>query len=126
MQNIVNKLKTIEDGGWSHYSYEIDIILQNNTFTYNEKEILKILSFICTLKLNIDKKECIYCPYINGQVKNIKIDENQVNRLFDLLQYDELHYKIKSRLSDILWLKSTHPNKIDYARIAIENYKNRF
>jgi len=106
MKDILIELEKIEDTNFYSYSLEIDRI--NRIVFDSNSKILKILSSICMLELN--------------DIRSIELDKSTLNNLSKLVKEETLHYTLKSRLADILWLKIKSQEKIDYLKIAIENY----
>lgn len=106
MKNIIIEVEQVNTNTLMECSLEIDKI-NREKFNNNSKLLINISS-ICMLKL-ID-------------IKSIRLDESMLVDLTQLVKGLQLNYKLKSRLADILWLKINSKEKIEYLKIAIENY----
>ncbi|MCZ6103912.1 hypothetical protein [Campylobacter ureolyticus] len=112
LQNLKNKTCL-------NYSTIFNKLTKSNKYSKNAKEILNLLSNICSIGLKVDSYNEPFIPmFQNYQKRTFLPDElyflNQIlNECKD--------FRIKARITDILWIYYK-PKDIKYLKIAIQEY----
>ncbi|PKZ29757.1 hypothetical protein CYJ41_02380 [Campylobacter ureolyticus] len=117
LQNLKNKTCL-------NYSIIFNKLTKSNKYSKNAKEILNLLSNICSIGLKADSYNEPFIPmFQNYQKRTFLPDDLTKDELYFLNQIlnECKDFRIKARIADILWIYYK-PKDIKYLKIAIQEY----
>ncbi|MCZ6156622.1 DUF4209 domain-containing protein [Campylobacter ureolyticus] len=117
LQNLKNKTCL-------NYSTIFNKLTKSYKYSKNAKEILNLLSNICSIGLKVDSYNEPFIPmFQNYQKRTFLPDDLTKDELYFLNQIlnECKDFRIKARIADILWIYYK-PKDIKYLKIAIQEY----